>query len=205
MIGQNIGGMIDSEKIDSMLNLPRLMAGWLSNDDFPRLICTVDGTVLWHNLKFTQVTLDTRFVRLDNGQFHISSSRGAARFQSFAADRERMRSAIVLEDDQMGQWVYIIQCERIVAGSDQSIGIKLITRTNELSGEYVDFNVHFKLTPRETSICIMLLSGFTVDQIVRDTTKSSDTVRFHIRNIYRKMGVSSREQFFWEMQRFRFG
>lgn len=51
-----------------------------------------------------------------------------------------------------------------------------------------------KLTPRETDIATYLRRGHSYAYIATALTVSENTVRTHVRNIYRKFGVSSREE-----------
>lgn len=50
------------------------------------------------------------------------------------------------------------------------------------------------LTPRETDIALYLRRGHSYAYIANALTVSENTVRTHVRNIYRKLGVSSREE-----------
>ena len=50
------------------------------------------------------------------------------------------------------------------------------------------------LTPRETDIALHLRRGHSYAYIANALTVSENTVRTHVRNIYRKLGVSSREE-----------
>jgi|SRR5947209_8880213 len=49
-----------------------------------------------------------------------------------------------------------------------------------------------ELTPRETTILIAVANGLTTKAISRDLWLSEHTVKFHLTNIYRKLGVSNR-------------
>ncbi len=48
----------------------------------------------------------------------------------------------------------------------------------------------FDLTPRELEILNLLVKGFSIKQIAADTFISYETVRTHLRNIYRKLHVN---------------
>ncbi|MFN0154819.1 MAG: response regulator [Gaiella sp.] len=48
------------------------------------------------------------------------------------------------------------------------------------------------LTEREISILQALAKGFSNDQIARELWVSQQTVKFHLTNVYRKLGVSNR-------------
>jgi DNA-binding NarL/FixJ family response regulator len=49
-----------------------------------------------------------------------------------------------------------------------------------------------ELTPRETTILTAVANGLTTKAISRDLWLSEHTVKFHLTNIYRKLGVSNR-------------
>jgi DNA-binding NarL/FixJ family response regulator len=49
-----------------------------------------------------------------------------------------------------------------------------------------------ELTPRETTILMAVAGGLTTKAISQDLWLSEHTVKFHLTNIYRKLGVSNR-------------
>ncbi|WP_309735907.1 helix-turn-helix transcriptional regulator [Microbacterium sp. SORGH_AS_0428] len=50
------------------------------------------------------------------------------------------------------------------------------------------------LTPRETELAWQLRDQLTLDQIARDRFVSRNTVKTHVRSLYIKLGVSSRQE-----------
>ncbi len=52
----------------------------------------------------------------------------------------------------------------------------------------------WKLTPRETNIAALVRSGFSNQEIAGSAGISENTVRIHLKNLYRKSGCSSREE-----------
>jgi len=51
-----------------------------------------------------------------------------------------------------------------------------------------------RLTDREWEVLDLLSTGATTDQIARELVLSSETVRSHLKNLYRKLDVNSREE-----------
>ena len=68
---------------------------------------------------------------------------------------------------------------------------------------YADFSRAFGLTSAEARIVGLLTSGQTADAIAKHQATSIGTVRSHIRSIYNKLDVSSREMMFHRLQPFR--
>ncbi|MDE8703797.1 helix-turn-helix transcriptional regulator, partial [Adlercreutzia equolifaciens] len=52
----------------------------------------------------------------------------------------------------------------------------------------------FVLSPREAEILVYLARGFSHTYIAKDLVLSVSTVRTHVRNIYRKLGIGKREE-----------
>lgn len=54
----------------------------------------------------------------------------------------------------------------------------------------------YGLTPRETETLVLLARGYTSTVIANELVISENTVRTHMKNLYRKIGVSSRDEVF---------
>ncbi len=52
------------------------------------------------------------------------------------------------------------------------------------------------LTPREKEIAALLLQGLTIKQIAVSLDIAFDTAKYHIRNLYKKLGIGSRPELF---------
>ena len=62
------------------------------------------------------------------------------------------------------------------------------------SGDYGRLARHYKLTPKETEILALLAKGRNGTYIRDKLAISEHTVKFHLRNIYGKMGVKNRQE-----------
>jgi two-component system, NarL family, response regulator LiaR len=65
--------------------------------------------------------------------------------------------------------------------------------------------VRSRLTPREWEVLDLLCAGQSTDEIAETLVLSSETVRSHIKNLLRKLGVSSRQAAVKEARRMRAG
>lgn len=91
----------------------------------------------------------------------------------------------------------VLQCRRLeVPRFGSAFGLRFMNASKSLERDFLHFEQTFGMTRQESAICRMLLQGHTVQEIVDAVSKSPDTIRFHVRNIYQKIGVSSREALF---------
>jgi two-component system, NarL family, response regulator LiaR len=63
--------------------------------------------------------------------------------------------------------------------------------------------VRSALTDREWEVLDLLSTGAGTEEIARTLVLSTETVRSHLKNLYRKLGVRSREQAAEEARRLR--
>lgn len=76
---------------------------------------------------------------------------------------------------------------------------------NDLSPpRFHDFESIFGLTASENRIVLALLRGSTADMIASHSNVSVTTVRTHVRKIYQKLGVGSREQLLHRLNQYRY-
>lgn len=100
---------------------------------------------------------------------------------------------------------FAVQLRRIRSSMiEDHFAIRIVDGDIFLSDNFRHVQSHFGMTKQEYHICKLLLCGRTVQDIVALDGKSPDTVRFHIKNIYRRMGVSSREEMFAGLMHFLF-
>lgn len=82
-------------------------------------------------------------------------------------------------------------CSRLRNSGLWSIGIG---RGGSLEARCARAARTYDLTRREEEILALLLQGRTRSEIARELFVSGDTVKTHIRNLYRKTGVAGKDQ-----------
>jgi Response regulator containing a CheY-like receiver domain and an HTH DNA-binding domain len=60
-----------------------------------------------------------------------------------------------------------------------------------------------ELTPQELQIAVLLAEGRTTRQVAAALFLSPKTIEYHLRNLYRKLGIHSREELFEAVSRLR--
>ena len=83
------------------------------------------------------------------------------------------------------------------------IGLIFYRSGAEFSLRYADLDKVFRLTASEHRILMLMLDGLTADELSQRLGSSLDTVRTHIRNIYGKLKVTSREGMFSRLRPYR--
>ena len=63
-----------------------------------------------------------------------------------------------------------------------------------LDARCAELSARFELSPREAEILVYLARGFSPAYIAKSLVLSVSTVRTHVRNIYRKLGIGKREE-----------
>jgi len=185
------------------LMLPLVLSGWLSLGRHGRLICDEQQKVLWHNDQLAQFLPATRAFRIDRDLITITGKKEQTAFQDFI--RSGNADIVLWLKDENDRPLWALQIQRIMTpGVPTCFGIRFAQTDDFLAADFRHFETFFNLTKQEALICRRKLEGKTVQDIVEIEGKSFDTVRFHIRNIYRKVGVSSREELFANLRLFLF-
>lgn len=83
---------------------------------------------------------------------------------------------------------------------ERYIGIAFHHASTNHSATYAELDKVFNLTPAEHRILLMMLDGETASVVAARSHVSIDTVRSHIRHIYMKVGVTSREALFRQLR-----
>jgi DNA-binding CsgD family transcriptional regulator len=60
-----------------------------------------------------------------------------------------------------------------------------------------------ELTPQELQIAVLLAEGRTTRQAAAALFLSPKTIEYHLRNLYRKLGIHSRDELFEAVSRLR--
>ncbi len=73
--------------------------------------------------------------------------------------------------------------------------------SEEIPAAFANFFQAYRLTPRETQVAILLLSNKSLSAIQEELCISRNTLKTHLRNIYRKTGTTGQKEFIllaWE-------
>jgi DNA-binding CsgD family transcriptional regulator len=110
-------------------------------------------------------------------------------------------SYIISELFLLSLYLLIQEHEKLLDASKQAESIQKEVPSDELSNNseitekcrYIKENLH-TLTPTERSIYDCYLAGKSTKEVLKELDIKENTLKFHNKNIYSKLGVSSRKQ-----------
>jgi len=102
--------------------------------------------------------------------------------------------ALTLTDEAAGE-VYVLRGERITGADGRQLGLVLFEpAAPPRSAESLAWLQQLGLTPREAEVTAAVLRGCSTAAIAEELVVSPHTVHDHLRRVYEKLGVTSRQQ-----------
>jgi DNA-binding CsgD family transcriptional regulator len=170
---------------------------WLGLDAWPRLLVDNDMRLLWQNAAARKMLATGSCLILSGGVVAAAEAGHGLQLEALicsAGDAERVHA---FRSDK-GRDHFAVQAQRL---SPTSVGLQIRPLDSDTSGrEDRHLREIFQLTKAEHLVLQSMLAGHTADEISRQRGSSIETVRTQIRNIYVKVGVSSRERLFRTVQ-----
>ena len=178
---------------------------WYALFPRPSLIARIsDFQVLWRNASADALFEGPDF-NIVGGALTITDRAQAAEFRAALASLGKEPKACChRRRDGDDHHVILLQLLE-PAGKLPAVAMTFHCSTSPTRYVWADIAPIFGLTPAEASIVKQLIAGARADVIANDLGISLDTVRTHIRRIYAKMNVQSREQLFSAVSPFRVG
>jgi DNA-binding NarL/FixJ family response regulator len=97
--------------------------------------------------------------------------------------------------DEASQETYRMRAERVIDAEGRDRGLVVIEPATSFdSSEQAQALARFGLTRRECEVAIGVVRGRTTAEIAGDLVVSAHTVHDHVRKVFDKVGVSSRQQ-----------
>jgi len=174
-------------------DVPALLGEWIDSDPYPRVILDMNHYIIWQN------AASRAFVESGDG---IEQRGDIFAFVDKACDQgltQMMLSSVVSGNsgtvsDLDRSTRYALVDQRLSSPDKALVCGISYRRVDQM--RYADLKSIFILTKAEDKILRQLLQGMVADHIAEENATSLDTVRSHIRSIYSKLGVSSREALF---------
>lgn len=181
-----------------------LALGWVERDVQSRLIVDEDLQYVWSNGAAKSELERRHDLELRDGQLATTNPAFQQQLAGFveSCDGSTCTWALPCED---GDGHVLFRATEI--GLDENgqryIGLMFYRSGSAFTTRYADLDRVFQLTPAEHRVLGRLLNGQTADEVARDLKVSIETTRSHIRQIYTKLAVTSREGLFSKVRPYR--
>ena len=175
---------------------------WIDSESRPHLIVDEGLKICWANPAAVGMLRQGSEIDERGGCLVFAESDLLAKLmrQLLLAESELATCSIPLGNEE-GH--LLVRGRRLEGGDEILFGLVLIRTDGSDPGRFCDLDTAFGLTPAENRVLLSLLDGKDADQITRKMSVSMVTVRTHIRSIYAKLEVSSRERLFAKALPFR--
>lgn len=175
---------------------------WLQIDPTPRLIVDPSLWLVWRNLAAEQLLLDCPDLDARDGQLSADDRASNLALTDLVTNAsDDMTTCTVPCMDGDGHLLF--HARRLSVHDRTRIALCIKRTGSSHRSSYADFSQAFALTASEFQIVKLLVAGQTADAIAVRSGSSIGTVRSHIRSVYNKLDVSSREMMFHRLQPFR--
>ncbi len=178
-----------------------LLMRWADLEGRPRILVRPDGGLLWSNLAADAAMDDGLDVRRADGRFELAQPAEQAAFLQFLSGASGSIGAWC--SPQAGDGVIIFRAWRIDVEGDEAIGLVFHSTGGDYVPRWADFGRALGLTATEHRIALRLLDGIRIESVARDMGITLATARTHVRNLYQKLSIGSREALFRRLAPFR--
>lgn len=137
---------------------------------------------------------------LTAGRIAAKTAEDAQRLEALLASDQPNRNGPAMAVVGDGKATWILSAALV----DDLVQLTIRPTGPSLEPHLPEFDSLFGLTPTENAVLMKVLDGASVQEIAAETDKAVPTVRTHIKNIYAKFGVNSKEQLFSRVLRITF-
>lgn len=174
---------------------------WLEADRTPRILISADLSILWANSAANAQLLKRQDIENRTGVLTFTHAPIGIAFAS-ALRGQISRSAIWSHRQWNGNGQLLVRIDKI-NGENALFGLSFLGNSTEYRPQYQGLDSVFLLTEAEHRVLLALPAGLDADGVAQLHEISLETVRTHIRKLYKKMQVGSREALLYKAQPFR--
>lgn len=172
--------------------LPGLVMRWIDRERRQRAIVTEKLKLVWANPSFMERLRVSSLISLRDGHLVSSPPHGQPDLASALARCGSEAEHLWIGSSDDGSLVQIVRLD----DQGRHFALELVDQSPlpETLGPVLQ--AAFGLTKAENRVLVQMLLGEPADEISRSLGVSVETVRSHIKRIYDKLRVSSRERLF---------
>ncbi len=198
-----MAGELDTGEQD-VTSLGRLALAWMEGDDRPRLICSDDLHLVWANPTARTDLAQGVDLELKDGQLVMRERAHQAELGALVKNCDTQIATLALSARD-GDGHFLLRARRIEADGVEGgrVCLTFLRSGASFQPRYADLERAFQLTPAEHRVLLKMAEGMNAEAIAEAKDLSIETVRSHIRSLYNKMSVTSREEIFARIRPFR--
>lgn len=179
-----------------------LALSWIEHDLMPRVIVDDDLVILWGNIAGRSLLAQKRDLEERNGILSTVDRSKQVALAKFVAQSEVAISSWSFKRSD-GDGHMLFRAQRIDWRGGGMFGVAFYGSGSEFQARYADLDKVFGLTGAEHRVLLDMLEGLEADRLSEIHSVSIETTRTHIRNIYSKLQVRSREGLFHRLLPYR--
>ena len=173
-----------------------LLQAWVERDPLPRVLVDEQLRVIWANPAAQDALDRKRDIAIRDGQLSTTQAGEQQALIDFVRGTGSALTSFCFPcEDGDGHLLFrAVEVQR--DWGTRYFGLTFFRSGSGFSVRYADLDKVFQLTQSEHRVLLQLLDGLTADQIATKLGVSIETTRSHIRQIYLKLNVTSREGMF---------
>lgn len=179
-----------------------LALAWIEYDLMPRTIIDSELSILWSNVAARSLLAARRDIEERGGLLCTVDRSKQAALVNFVISSEVAISTWALRRSD-GDGHLLFRAQRIDWRGSGMFGLGFFGSGSEFQIRYADLDTVFGLTRAEHRVLLDMLEGLEADRLAEIHEVSIETTRTHIRNIYAKLQVRSREALFHRLRPYR--
>ena len=196
------GGKVQAAGADGFDPAAELALAWIEHDLMPRAIVADDLAILWSNVAARSLLAARRDVEERGGiMCTVDRSRQSALVKFVTSSEVAISSWALKRSDGDGHLLF--RAQRIDWRGGGMFGLAFFGSGSEFQVRYADLDIIFGLTRAEHRVLLDMLEGLEAERLAEIHAVSIETTRTHIRNIYAKLQVRSREGLFHRLRPYR--
>jgi len=175
---------------------------WLGADRSARMLIDEQLNLLWWNSRAEALLAGRRGIEIRGGVVATSDTVHQGGLRDLVRDAAEQPSSWCLDLPAAKGWL-LVRCQKVGGRAPDLFGLSLAIASDAHIARYEHLDTAFELTRAEHRVLQDMLAGNEADSLSALHGVSIETTRTHIRNIYAKIGVNSRESLFARVQGFR--